>query len=110
MSQPCQNNAECTNDNAGGYTCACTDGYSGVNCELGKTLRYGLDFSRLELNFLKLKLNPKASPCRLNEPCQNDGVCTDISQEDYSCECPYEFTGKNCETRNEERKKIIFID
>ena len=34
-SSPCQNGTVCTEiDN--GYTCACVDGYTGVNCETGK--------------------------------------------------------------------------
>ncbi len=32
----CQNNGECTNDNNGGFTCTCKNGFTGENCEIGK--------------------------------------------------------------------------
>ena len=33
-SDPCQNGATC-NVQANGYTCNCTDGYTGMYCEIG---------------------------------------------------------------------------
>ena len=36
-STPCENNAECTNNEDGsGYTCTCKKGYTGVTCETSK--------------------------------------------------------------------------
>ena len=32
---PCQNGGIC-NDHVNGYTCNCTDGYTGTHCETGK--------------------------------------------------------------------------
>ena len=32
---PCENNGTCT-DMIGGYTCHCQDGYTGINCSVGK--------------------------------------------------------------------------
>ncbi|KAJ8263345.1 hypothetical protein COCON_G00158020 [Conger conger] len=32
------------------------------------------------------------------KPCQNGGLCS-ISWNDFTCECPLNFTGKTCETR-----------
>ena len=37
--EQCQNGATCTNDNMGGHTCTCPDGYTGENCEIGETLK-----------------------------------------------------------------------
>ena len=34
-----------------------------------------------------------------SEPCQNGGTCDDSAMLDhYSCECPFEYYGDNCET------------
>lgn len=30
------------------------------------------------------------------EPCRNGGICTDLVA-NYSCECPGEFMGRNCQ-------------
>lgn len=30
------------------------------------------------------------------EPCKNGGICTDLVA-NYSCECPGEFMGRNCQ-------------
>ena len=35
-SYPCQNGGICSAMMTGGYTCACTAGYTGVNCQTGK--------------------------------------------------------------------------
>ena len=34
-SDPCQNSGTCT-DSVNGYSCACTDGYEGTDCETGR--------------------------------------------------------------------------
>ena len=36
LSQPCKNNGQCVDDNNGGYSCVCPNGYTGVNCEIGE--------------------------------------------------------------------------
>ena len=35
LSQPCENNGNCTNDMVGGYTCSCENGYTGQTCQNG---------------------------------------------------------------------------
>ena len=42
LSSPCQNGATCTNNNLGGYTCACATGYMGTNCQYGKLILWVL--------------------------------------------------------------------
>lgn len=34
-SNPCQNQGTCNNGNT--YSCSCIKGYSGINCEIGKS-------------------------------------------------------------------------
>ena len=36
---PCQNGATC-NNLEGGYECVCAEGWTGVNCQIGKSLSY----------------------------------------------------------------------
>ena len=67
---PCQNGASCT-DGIGEYTCECTTGYTGTNCEE-------------DIN--------ECDP----DPCQNGASCTDGIGE-YTCECTTGYTGTNCQ-------------
>jgi len=72
-SQPCKNTAVCE-ETGDGYTCRCTNDFTGVNCET-KIIR----------------------PCDTT-PCQNNGVCTNVADSDFQCACSTEFTGSRCET------------
>lgn len=38
---------------------------------------------------------PDINECE-REPCKNGGICTDLVA-NYSCECPGEYMGKNCQ-------------
>ena len=44
------------------------------------------------------------SPC-LNSPCQNEGNCTDIGIHMYSCTCPKNYFGQNCQSELGSKKK-----
>jgi hypothetical protein len=72
---PCQNAGTCTNS-AAAYTCACTPGFTGTNCEIN------------------------INDCAGN-PCLNGGACTD-GLNSYTCACPAGFTGANCQTNIDE--------
>ncbi|VDI38762.1 Hypothetical predicted protein, partial [Mytilus galloprovincialis] len=68
-SYPCQHGV-CQNKQ-NNYSCTCTSGYTGRNCELD-------------------------IECHSN-PCQNGGICTDDQNSGHTCHCPTGFTGNNCE-------------
>ncbi len=70
-SNPCQNGGTCATT-ADGFTCTCTEGYSGAACE------------------------DPADPCAWG-PCQNGGTCTPEGLFYYTCACPPSFTGPECD-------------
>ncbi|XP_072041415.1 A disintegrin and metalloproteinase with thrombospondin motifs 6-like [Amphiura filiformis] len=73
-SSPCQNGGTCTSSGAGGYSCACSPGFTGVNCLTSST------------------------SCN-SSPCQNGGTCFPFtSGSGYFCVCPLGVTGANCQT------------
>ena len=61
------------------YSCACTTGYTGVDCESEKDWCH----------------DPNSSP---NNPCLNGAFCTSSLLEGYTCTCLAGFTGTECET------------
>lgn len=61
----------CTYDTTG-YTCTCTSGYSGVNCDS-------------EIN-----------EC-LSNPCNNGGTCSD-QLDGFTCTCTTSYSGTTCDT------------
>ena len=40
LNNPCKNGATCADDNVGGYTCTCVNGYIGTNCQYGMFKKY----------------------------------------------------------------------
>ncbi|KAM7391792.1 hypothetical protein PAMP_022450 [Pampus punctatissimus] len=44
-----------------------------------------------------MRENTDINECE-RDPCKNGGVCTDLVA-NYSCECPGEYMGKNCQYR-----------
>jgi hypothetical protein len=93
----CQNGGTCTNDNVGGYTCACVSGYTGTNCVSSVCYFKSENSFFVFLNFFKIK----AYPCITSPPCVH-GTCADGSNSNYVesgyvCTCTYGYAGVNCQ-------------
>ncbi len=73
-SSPCQNGAVCT-VNGSNAVCTCTTGWYGFFCN-------------------------SQSACAAPSPCLNNGACTNqLSSPFYSCTCPPNFFGVNCQIK-----------
>lgn len=69
----CSGNGICYEDQRGGISCICDNGYTGAVCDLN------------------------IDEC-LSEPCKNQGLCKD-QVNDYKCECGINHVGDHCEKR-----------
>ncbi|XP_038072708.1 uncharacterized protein LOC119741108 isoform X2 [Patiria miniata] len=107
-SSPCQNAATCV-DGVDSYTCTCTPGFKGVNCEIdiddcltqpcmnnGTCIDLPNGFEcRCTEWYRGFTCELEADFCT-SEPCLNNGTCTDDLR-GYNCTCPEGFDGINCE-------------
>ena len=103
---PCKNGAIC-NDLIGDYTCECVSGWEGKDCDIGKhhyftKLLIRLDLFSLEgidiLRFYYVSIYIDHDECKPNNPCQNDGICTDeVPPGGHTCNCTTGWEGENCE-------------
>ncbi|KAM7013687.1 delta and Notch-like epidermal growth factor-related receptor [Passerculus sandwichensis] len=112
QSQPCQNNATCTDvaqkHDRNNFTCSCLPGYTGELCQSeidhcsqqpcqnGGTCSSHLNgFScQCPEGFLGTTCEDKIDPCA-SSPCQNNGTCY-ADRLAFSCSCSPGFTGPTC--------------
>ncbi|CAF1359940.1 unnamed protein product [Adineta steineri] len=125
MLDPCQNGANCTNNNnvPSGYSCICLNGFNGTYCEVDtrpckpNTCWYnGSCSNRSNSNFIcecqdgweGIHCETMMNYCE-NITCENGGICQGLFQ-DYNCECLSEsYSGRHCEitTRTLVARKVI---
>ena len=108
---PCKNRATCTNTGtkAEDYTCDCSHGYWGENCDnepgcVINPCKNGFCLNVKNSNGERtcdcdpgyFGIDCDINPCDSNE-CQNDFVCNVISDGVYECQCQNGFSGQFCE-------------
>lgn len=100
-SDPCRNSGTCYEPEIGVYRCACSDQYTGFNCEhhvckvMNPCLNNGTCYNNSECYCSDLYSGKicETHVCDL-EPCYNGAVC---DRETGSCNCSKAFFGKRCE-------------
>jgi hypothetical protein len=106
-SYPCQNGATCNAFNST-YSCDCTAGYGGVNCQLNVNecaslpcLNGGQCIDALNSytcvcgsGFSGVFCQTDLDECASN-PCRNSGTCRDGSN-GFTCDCVPQYTGPTC--------------
>jgi len=102
---PCTNGGTCEALPNGVFHCTCPPDYQGQRCEFRM---YSLWKMQTNLNRLISSSLNLGKVCEPN-PCLNGGTCSPYGLDTYSCNCPFGFTGRNCETRKWNRM-LIFID
>ncbi|GFR60340.1 delta-like protein [Elysia marginata] len=112
--KPCKNGGLCTNSGEGSYTCTCTPGFEGDNCERevgdcqnlpcrngGKCMNEGGRFKcQCPQGYYGVQCERQAVSC-LAKPCNNGGTCVERG-DSYYCLCPPGYTDYNCATEVDE--------
>ncbi|XP_050418140.2 adhesive plaque matrix protein 2 [Patella vulgata] len=102
---PCKNNATCLSvDN--GYSCSCTPGYFGENCDVNVCLPNPCKNNgtcspvdngyRCNCTTGYLGETCDVNPCNVYDPCVNNGTCYP-SEFIVNCSCPTGFIGAFCQ-------------
>ncbi|XP_072016962.1 uncharacterized protein [Amphiura filiformis] len=97
---PCQNDGTCSCLGENHYACTCTPEYGGLYC------------------VEEIAADPELDACS-SQPCKNNGVCyngynhhadTDAFVIQYTCVCPLNFSGTNCEIEIEQSCQEATVD
>ena len=86
-SNPCNNSGVCT-DGFGSYICSCLDGFTGRNCDIKCPEGHIGERCETDLNYC----TPSS--------CLNGGTCMELAN-NYTCLCPPQYTGKDCDIIND---------
>ncbi|CAI4224934.1 unnamed protein product [Auanema sp. JU1783] len=95
-------NGVCVKGAQGVEECQCKDGWSGILCEVSGSTIEGCIRSEDCSDGKKCIENERglkvclADPCDMN-PCKNNATCH-AETDDYHCDCPLGYGGKNCDT------------
>uniref|UniRef100_A0A3B3VLV2 Protein jagged-2-like n=1 Tax=Poecilia latipinna TaxID=48699 RepID=A0A3B3VLV2_9TELE len=92
--QPCKNGGTCMNTEPDEYDCACLDGYSGKNCEIGEYVINSLEAGLVIISVLYVYISD-TDECA-SAPCAHGGTCIDM-ENGFECLCPVQWTGKTCQ-------------
>eukprot|EP00730_Choanoeca_flexa_P000967 TRINITY_DN10418_c0_g2_i2.p1 TRINITY_DN10418_c0_g2~~TRINITY_DN10418_c0_g2_i2.p1 ORF type:complete len:614 (+),score=65.24 TRINITY_DN10418_c0_g2_i2:26-1843(+) len=112
-SSPCANNGTCST-NTSTYTCQCTPGWTGRQCNMDVNEcstsmvtpvcqnnatcinTAGSYRCQCATGWQGQNCSQDIKECQLQpDICQNGASCTELDG-DYRCECPLQWTGKNC--------------
>ncbi|GIY00157.1 protein eyes shut [Caerostris extrusa] len=109
LSDPCLNNGLCE-DLINHYICHCPLGYYGINCE------HYYNICAIENDLCKnggscifgCLPNFFGEKCELPTcPCERGGIC--VGEPEFSCLCPFGWTGKTCETPVEKHNLFFCV-
>lgn len=100
--RPCKNGGTCMNTEPDEYNCACPDGYSGKNCEIGKPQNHRAGPKSRILCHEDTKVIQCFSSCFaaaehacVSNPCANGGTCHEVPS-GFECHCPAGWSGPTC--------------
>ena len=82
LHQPCLNSGKCV-DKDNSFTCDCSSGYIGLNCEI---------------RAVSDDYNPVVDTQCSTVLCQNSGTCVPIGTSDFYCHCTERYVGSLCDT------------
>jgi hypothetical protein len=99
---PCTNGGTCEARPTGVFACNCMRDYHGYTCEF-RTCSMNRSNRKTTKQYMRL-CSISGKVCEPN-PCLNGGTCSPYGVDTYSCNCPFGYTGRNCENR-----KLSIVD